>query len=79
MSVIPDKEDDAMENMDTGIHAEKSLSRQIFNQKSPLGATDPNARLGTPWRVKDTVNGHIQKVESDDVDIRGLEIVDRQP
>lgn len=79
MRVTRDEEDDVTEDVDAGIHAEKSLSRQFFDPKSPLRATTPNARLGTPRKVKDTEDGQIVKVEGDDVNIGGLEIIDVQP
>ena len=78
MTIISDKEDDVMEDIETGIHAEKPLSRQLFSNKSPLGATDPNARLGTSWKAKDTPNGQTTSVKIDDVNIGGLEIMDCQ-
>ena len=77
MTIISDKEDDVMEDVETGIHTEKPLSRQLFSNKSPLGATDPNARLGTSWKAKDTPNGQTS-VKIDDVNIGGLEIMDCQ-
>lgn len=79
MLAIQAKEDHIMEDIDIGVHAEKSLSLQLFNQKSPLGATDPNARLGASWKAKDTENGQTTKAAIDDVDIGALTIMDCQP
>lgn len=76
MRAIPENGDNATEDLDTGIHAETSISRQFFSQKSPLHCTDPNARLKTSWEVKDTKDGHPTKVEVDAVNIGGLEIMD---
>lgn len=76
---IQAKEDHVMEDIDIGVHAEESLSRQLFNQKSPLGATDPNARLGALRKAKDTESGPTTKAEVDAVDIGALTIMDCQP
>ncbi|KAL9134547.1 MAG: hypothetical protein Q9175_004260 [Cornicularia normoerica] len=79
MRFLPDKEDDVMEDIDTGVRAEKSLSRQLFNQKSPLRATNPNALLGTSQKANDTEgNQTTTKVEIDEANIGGLEIMDCQ-
>lgn len=79
LSNVPGKEDVAMEDVGTGGHAKDSLHRQLFNLKSPLRATDPNVRLGTSTKTKDPEDNQMTKVEIDDVDMRGLEIMDRQP
>ena len=79
MRVISDKKDDVMEDINIGLHAETSIGRHLFDQKSPLRATDPNAQLETLWKVKDTKDGHPTKVEVDAVNIGGLEIMDCQP
>ena len=68
-----------MEDIDIGVHAEESRSCQLFNQKPPLGATDPNPRFGYSLRAKDMGNGQTTKAATDDVDIGALTIMDCQP
>lgn len=75
MRVLLDKNEDVMDT----VRAEKSLSRQFLNQKSPLRATNPNARLGTSQEANDTEgNQTTTKVEIDEANIGGLEIMDCQ-
>lgn len=78
MRAVPPKEDEIMEDVDTGVHAEKSPSRQLFDQKSPLRATDPNVQFGTSSNMKDKINGNLTKVQVEVINIGGLEIMDCQ-
>ena len=78
-TAIQAKEDQKMEDIDTGVHVEESPSRQLLNPKSPLRATNPNAQLGTLWRAKDMVDGLTAKAAVDDVDIGALAIMDCRP
>ena len=78
MPAIQAKEDHIMEDFDIDVYANESVRRQLFNQKSPLRATDPNMRLGASWKAKDTENGQTTKAAIDDVDIGALKIMDCQ-
>ena len=79
MRIVPSAEDEVMQEVATGIYAEKSSSHQPFEQQSALHATNPNAWLGTSWTTKNMEDCQITKVGLEGVNMKDLQIVDYHP
>lgn len=75
------QEEDIMEDIgevNSDTHSEEPLSLQLFGQKAPLRAADPNAQLGAVSKAKDTENDQTAKFRVESVNIGGLKILDYQ-
>ena len=65
---------DCTEQVDIEPDAEKHSSRQLFGQKSPFRATDPNARLGQAPKTRNVKNDQTLNFMVGCINIAGLKI-----
>ena len=65
---------DYSEEVDTEPDFEKHSSRQVFGQKSPLRATDPNAQLGQAPTRSNVKSDQTVKPMVECINIVGLNI-----